>query len=105
MAAPKGETSGKITEYKLEEDQELRFEVCLLVEYKLHINCVQVAANGELTVELVNGKCEMFGTEIVHHKKCVCLICLLHALCINAGMCFRLARVVLSSPGMVAHWS
>ncbi len=43
-----------VHEYRLEEDQELRFEV---------------AQGGDVTLELIEGVAEVFGSEVVQHKK------------------------------------
>lgn len=47
-------SSSAVKEYKLEEDHELRFEV---------------SSGGEAVVELLDGTAEIFGTELVHHKR------------------------------------
>ncbi len=44
----------KVEEFRIEEDQELRFEV---------------ASTSEVIVELLDGTAEIFGTELVRHKR------------------------------------
>ncbi|EJW79287.1 hypothetical protein WUBG_09805, partial [Wuchereria bancrofti] len=55
MESGKSPPEENLQEFTLKEDSELRFEV----------------ANGDVMLELVDGRAEVFGTELIQHKKYV----------------------------------